>query len=75
MESLIIQKKMKCVSVAPGCGFMFAAGNIYSAQNMRTSTGSFYVNNNQGFRMFLNGQSGNEICAYSDLIATFEEVK
>lgn len=75
MESLIIQKKMKCVSVSPGFGFMFTVGNIYSAQKMRTSTGSFYVNNNQGFRMFLNGQSGNEICDYADLIATFEEVK
>ena len=75
MESLIIQKKMKCVSVAPGYGFMFTVGNIYAAQKMRTSTGSFYVSNSKGHRMFLNGGEGTKVMAHAMVIAEFEEVK
>lgn len=70
-----INKKMKCVSVNYGCAGMFKPGEIYTAQKLKSSTGSFYVSNSKGHRMFLNGGEGTKVMAHAMVIAEFEEVK
>jgi hypothetical protein len=54
---------------------MFKPGEIYTAQKLKSSTGSFYVSNSKGHRMFLNGGEGTKIMAHDMVMAEFEEVK
>lgn len=72
---MYINKKMKCISVNYGCAGMFKPGEIYMAQKLKSSTGSFYVSNSKGHRMFLNGGEGTKVMARAMVIAEFEEVK
>lgn len=72
---MYINKKMKCISVGHGCAIMFTPGEIYMAQKLKSSTGSFYVRNSNGHRMFLNGGEGTKVMAHDMVIAEFEEVK
>lgn len=77
---MYIKKKMKCVSVNYACSGMFKPGmfkpgEIYTAQKLKTSTGSFYVSNSKGHRMFLNGGEGTKVMAHAMVMAEFEEVK
>lgn len=72
---MYINKKMKCISVNYGCFGMFKLGEIYTAQKLKSSTGSFYVRNSKGYRMFLNGGEGTKVMAPAMVIAEFEEVK
>lgn len=74
-KTMYINKKMKCVSVGYGCAGMFKPGEIYMAQKLKSSTGSFYVSNSKGHRMFLNGGEGTKVMAHAMVIAEFEEVK
>lgn len=72
---MYISKKMKCVSVNYACSGMFKPGEIYTAQKLKSSTGSFYVSNSKGHRMFLNGGEGTKVMAHAMVMAEFEEVK
>ena len=44
-------------------------------KKLKSSTGSFYVSNSKGHRMFLNGGEGTKVMAHAMVIAEFEEVK
>lgn len=72
---MYISKKMKCISVNYGCAGIFKPGEIYMAQKLRSSLGSFYVSNSKGHLMFLNGGEGTKVMARGMVIAEFEEVK
>ena len=66
---MYISKKMKCISVNHGRSGMFKPGEIYMAQKLKSSTGSFYVRNSKGHLMFLNGGEGAKVMAHAMVIA------
>lgn len=48
---------------------------MYISKKMKSSTGSFYVSNSNGQRMFLNGGEGTKVMVRDMVIAEFEELK
>lgn len=71
---VIVEKHMLCTADHYGC---FTVGGVYQAKKLQSSKGSFWIYNNRGGRMFLNGkrENGAAVLAHDKIVAEFEEVK